>query len=66
MANKPEEQHGAVQEGGYAYTKQQFLASGQHTHLQKDMIKALLQENKLYTEAEVQQQIDQFMKQEAL
>ncbi|WP_028563042.1 hypothetical protein [Paenibacillus pinihumi] len=62
MANKPEIQ--AVQER--AYTKQQFLASGQYTHLQKDMIKALLQDNKLYTEAEVQQHIEQFMKQEAL
>ncbi|GEM_PF-3123869 len=48
-----------------AYSKQQYLTSEGYTHLEKDMIEALLEEGRLYTHAELQQIINSFINQEA-
>lgn len=46
-----------------AYTKQQYLA-GESYKEQRDLIAALLEDDKSYTKAEVKKLIDQYMKKE--
>lgn len=45
-----------------SYTKLQFLQSASYTPVQKDVLNALLQEDKTYSKEEVTKLLDQFMK----
>ncbi|AIQ45618.1 hypothetical protein R70723_06700 [Paenibacillus sp. FSL R7-0273] len=48
-----------------AYTKRQFLESAKYSYQDKDVLAALLEQEKLYTVAEAQQVIDDFKNKEA-
>lgn len=48
-----------------AYSKRQYAASAVYTHVEKDMIQALLEDERLYTRAELQAIIHSFINQEA-
>ncbi|WP_176705867.1 hypothetical protein [Paenibacillus hemerocallicola] len=47
------------------FTKQQFLASRQRSGIDRDILTAVLDDDKLYSIAEVVQLMDDFLKKEA-
>ncbi|KAA8783320.1 hypothetical protein EC604_05595 [Paenibacillus amylolyticus] len=55
-----EQQHNDTQ-----YMKEQFAEARQFSRLEKDILAAVLSEEKTYTVLEAQQQIQQFMNEEA-
>ncbi|MGF6356445.1 hypothetical protein ABIE27_004363 [Paenibacillus sp. 4624] len=55
-----EQQHNDAQ-----YKKEQFADARQFSRLEKDILAAVLSEEKTYTVLEAQQQIQQFMNEEA-
>ncbi|WP_438497167.1 hypothetical protein [Paenibacillus sp. IHBB 3054] len=55
----------AVEASVTSYTKEQFLGSAKYSYQDKDVLAALLDQDKLYTADEVQQVIDDFKNKEA-
>lgn len=48
-----------------SYTKEQFLGSAKYSYQDKDVLAALLEEERLYTVTEAQQVIEDFKNKEA-
>lgn len=61
---EPQDDQGSKSPGEPGYTKQQFLGSAKYAD-KKDVLHALLVDNKTYSIEEVDRLLDTFLKQEA-